>query len=123
MANRSATRATMRIAASWIDGIPCVAWTFVILAITCLPLDNFVGHAHWEMIRWIPFYDEAITSLDSVANTALFMPFGYLLLQALSSARSNMRHYGSSCLPPQLPEASSFTKCIVITESPRRRTS
>jgi glycopeptide antibiotics resistance protein len=60
------------------------AWTFLIIAITTLPVEYFVGHAHWDMVRWIPFYDHPIAPFDMIANMALFVPFGYLLERAWS---------------------------------------
>jgi glycopeptide antibiotics resistance protein len=53
------------------------------IATTVLPLENFAGHAHWDMVRWIPFYDHPIAPIDIIANIALFVPFGYLLMRAL----------------------------------------
>ena len=47
-----------------------------------LPLSNFVGHPHWDHIRWIPFQDFALSRnmlTDIVGNTLWFMMFGYLL--------------------------------------------
>jgi glycopeptide antibiotics resistance protein len=47
-----------------------------------LPLSNFVGHPHWDHIRWIPFQDFALSRnmlKDIVGNTLWFMMFGYLL--------------------------------------------
>jgi glycopeptide antibiotics resistance protein len=47
-----------------------------------LPFSNFVGHPHWDHIRWIPFQDFALSRnmlKDIVGNTLWFMMFGYLL--------------------------------------------
>jgi len=47
-----------------------------------LPLSNFVGHPHWDHIRWIPFQNFALSwnmLKDIVGNTLWFMMFGYLL--------------------------------------------
>lgn len=50
-----------------------------------LPLHNFVGHAHWQYIRWVPTPDQlgspAILldlGIDAAANILLFLPFGLL---------------------------------------------
>ena len=59
-------------------------WNIVILVFTVLPLENFVGHAHWDNVRWIPLYDHPSVLFDIAANVALFVPFGYLLKRALS---------------------------------------
>jgi|GEM_PF-1215363 glycopeptide antibiotics resistance protein len=47
-----------------------------------LPLSNFVGHPHWDHVRWIPFQDFSLSRnmlKDIVGNTLWFMMFGYLL--------------------------------------------
>ncbi len=47
-----------------------------------LPLSNFVGHPHWDHIRWIPFQDFSLSRnimKDIIGNTLWFMMFGYLL--------------------------------------------
>jgi len=59
-------------------------WNIVILRFTVLPFENFVGHAHWDKVRWIPLYDHPSVLFDIVPNVALFVPFGYLLKRALS---------------------------------------
>ena len=50
-----------------------------------LPLHNFVGHAHWQYIRWVPTPDQLSSpailldlGIDAVANILLFLPFGLL---------------------------------------------
>jgi glycopeptide antibiotics resistance protein len=59
-------------------------WNTVILGFTVLPFENFVGHAHWDKVRWIPFYDHSSVLFDMIANIIFFVPFGYLLKRALS---------------------------------------
>jgi len=61
------------------------AWSIVILLVGILPLHNFVGHAHWQYIRWVPTPDQLASpavlldlGLDAVANIILFVPFGLL---------------------------------------------
>ncbi len=67
-----------------------VLWSGVIAMAGMLPLDNFVGHPHWEHIRWTvtprqwrspKFY------FDVIANIALFYPFGLLLARRFSVNR------------------------------------
>lgn len=48
-----------------------------------LPLSNFVGHSHWEYIKWVPTVEQLQSplivldlALDIVANVLLFVPFG-----------------------------------------------
>ena len=52
-----------------------------------MPWSNFVGHAHWQLVRWIPFYDDPEIS-DMVANIVLFLPFGAFLGKALPRSSS-----------------------------------
>lgn len=61
------------------------AWSIVILLVGVLPLRNFVGHAHWQYIRWVPTPDQLSSpailldlGIDAVANIFLFIPFGLL---------------------------------------------
>lgn len=55
----------------------------IVLSIAPLfPLTSFVGHAHWDHIRWIPFQDFSFSwsmLKDVIGNTLWFMMFGYLL--------------------------------------------
>lgn len=60
-------------------------WSVLILLAGILPLHNFVGHAHWQYIRWVPTPDQLSSpdvlldlGLDAVANILLFIPFGLL---------------------------------------------
>ena len=39
-------------------------WNIVILGFTVLPVENFVGHAHWDKVRWIPLYDHPLVLFD-----------------------------------------------------------
>lgn len=57
-------------------------WLAVLFLTPLFPLSNFVGHPHWEAIRWIPFQDFSLTLnnlIDVIGNTVWFMIFGYLL--------------------------------------------
>ncbi|WP_173044170.1 VanZ family protein [Nitrospira sp. KM1] len=63
-----------------------VAWTVVIIGLGILPLRNFVGHSHWEFIKWMPTIDDLQSPkylveivIDVAGNTLLFTPFGYLI--------------------------------------------
>ncbi len=58
-------------------------WTSIILGVTVLPLANYVGHSHWDQVRWIPFYGHRLDFYDILSNMALFIPFGYLLRRAV----------------------------------------
>jgi NADH:ubiquinone oxidoreductase subunit 5 (subunit L)/multisubunit Na+/H+ antiporter MnhA subunit len=31
-----------------------ILWIVLILMVGVLPLSNFVGHSHWEYIKWVP---------------------------------------------------------------------
>ncbi|MBX3333520.1 MAG: VanZ family protein [Nitrospira sp.] len=58
---------------------------FVILVLALAPMfpvSNFVGHSHWEQVRWIPFQGFSWSKnmlKDIITNTLWFMMFGYLL--------------------------------------------
>lgn len=47
----------------------------VILAATTWPWSDFVGHAHWANVEWIPF-SRRVRLLDFALNVLLFLPFG-----------------------------------------------
>jgi glycopeptide antibiotics resistance protein len=58
-----------------------------------LPLSNFVGHTHWEYIKWVPTAEDLRSPKylidifsDIVGNTALFFPLGYFLSRLLTSS-------------------------------------
>lgn len=74
------TRSTLKTGTIW--------FLLIILAIAPLfPLNNFVGHPHWEKIRWIPFQDFSLSwnkLFDVTGNTLWFVVFGYLLHDQLS---------------------------------------
>jgi glycopeptide antibiotics resistance protein len=66
--------------------IALLIWVTVIVMAGTWPFDNFVGHAHWQYIKWIPTAEDIASwkylldiGSDIVANTALFFPLGYLL--------------------------------------------
>lgn len=63
-----------------------VLWTAMITAVTTLPWSNYTGHAHWDNVRWVPFADRSLTSVDVALNVVLFVPFGFLLAPAGSTA-------------------------------------
>ena len=58
-------------------------WIVVILGSTTMPWTNYAGHSHWDMVRWIPFYDHPLAPSDVLANVGLFVPFGLFLGRAL----------------------------------------
>lgn len=72
-----------------------ILWVVFTLMVGILPLSNFVGHSHWEYIKWVPIptvedlrspkYLLDISS-DIVGNTLLFVPLGYFLRRALTSS-------------------------------------
>lgn len=44
-----------------------------------MPWSNFVGHAHWQRVHWIPFAETSLHwwfILDFFGNIVLFLPFG-----------------------------------------------
>ncbi len=72
-----------------------ILWVVFTLMVGILPLSNFVGHSHWEYIKWVPIptvedlrspqYLLDISS-DIVGNTLLFLPLGYVLRRLLTSS-------------------------------------
>ena len=72
-----------------------ILWIVFTLLVGVLPLRNFVGHAHWEYIKWVPTptaedlrsptYLLDISS-DIVGNCLLFLPLGYFLRRLLTSS-------------------------------------
>lgn len=70
-----------------------ILWIVFTLLIGILPLTNFVGHSHWEFIRWIPTIEDLRStkylldiSSDIVGNALLFLPLGYFLRRLLTSS-------------------------------------
>ena len=68
-------------------------WIVLILMAGVLPLSNFVGHSHWEYIKWVPSASDLRSPkylvdifIDIVGNTALFFPLGYFLSRLLTSS-------------------------------------
>jgi len=58
-----------------------------------LPLSNFVGHSHWEYIKWVPTAADLRSPkylidifTDIIGNTALCFPLGYFLSRLLTSS-------------------------------------
>jgi glycopeptide antibiotics resistance protein len=75
------------------DLIYAIVWIVVILMMGILPLKNFVGHSHWEYIKWFPTAEDLHSSTylldiasDFVGNTLLFVPLGYFLSRLLAPA-------------------------------------
>jgi glycopeptide antibiotics resistance protein len=70
-----------------------ILWIVFILMVGVLPLSNFVGHSHWEYIKWAPTAEDIRSPKylidifsDIVGNTALFFPLGYFLSRLLTSS-------------------------------------
>jgi glycopeptide antibiotics resistance protein len=69
-----------------------IIWIVFILMVGILPLSNFVGHSHWEYIKWLPTNTDLRSPKylvdifsDIVGNIALFLPLGYFLSRVLIS--------------------------------------
>jgi glycopeptide antibiotics resistance protein len=57
-------------------------WVGLLILIPTFPWSDFVGHAHWDQVRWIPFEDFSLapmTIVDVLGNFGWFAIFGYLL--------------------------------------------
>ncbi|MBK5280455.1 MAG: VanZ family protein [Nitrospiraceae bacterium] len=70
-----------------------ILWIVLILMVGVLPLSNFVGHSHWEYIKWVPTAEDLRSPKylidifsDIVGNTVLFFPLGYFLSRLLTSS-------------------------------------
>lgn len=70
-----------------------ILWIVLILMVGILPLSNFMGHSHWEYIKWVPTAEDLRSPKylldifsDVVGNTALFLPLGYFLSRLLTSS-------------------------------------
>ncbi len=75
----------------------------VILYATTVHSNIFVGHSHWMLVRWIPYYEDRGTWLefvrDIIQNVALFLPFGYAQYAATSpTASKRLRTIGLTAL-------------------------
>ena len=78
-----------RIVRSFMWHLLWMLWICVIVLVGILPLSNFVGHSHWEYIRWIPTTSNLRSSrflFDFGANLLLFVPFGLCYVRQGSSA-------------------------------------
>lgn len=69
-----------------------ILWIVLILMVGVLPLSNFVGHSHWEYIKWVPTAEDLRSPKylidifsDIIGNTVLFFPLGYFLSRLLTS--------------------------------------
>ena len=56
-----------------------VLWIIVIMLLTSMPWRNYVGHSHWALVQWVPFYSYKLVVRDILGNIALFVPFGFCL--------------------------------------------
>ena len=70
-------------------------WTLVILMAGMMPLSDFVGHSHWEYIKWFPNAEDLQSPKylldilsDIIGNIVLFFPLGYFLGKLLSCSIS-----------------------------------
>jgi len=63
---------------------------FVFLALSCAavalwttwPWSQFVGHAHWDRVVWVPLTDPELKRVEMALNTVLFVPLGWSLRSA-----------------------------------------
>jgi glycopeptide antibiotics resistance protein len=54
-----------------------IASVVVILMATLMPWSNFVGHAHWTQVQWVPVAASRWQWFDIIGNILLFVPFGF----------------------------------------------
>lgn len=81
------------------------AWVLIILALGTLPFSNFVGHSHWEYIKWVPTFEDlqspkylADILIDIAANTAVYFPVGYLIAMAWRDASRTYQVAMAACI-------------------------
>lgn len=46
------------------------------------PRSEFVGHAHWDRVEWVPFKDR-VRLIDACLNVLLYVPGGLLAVRTL----------------------------------------
>ena len=75
-----------------------IVWIVLTLLVGVLPLSNFVGHSHWQYIKWVPTVEDLRSPKylldifsDLVGNTLLFVPLGYFLSRLLTSSSPSRR--------------------------------
>ncbi len=57
------------------------AWVAFLIIAPTFPWTDFVGHSHWDNVRWIPFQDFSLAPsmlIDVAGNFSWFAIFGYL---------------------------------------------
>lgn len=77
----------------------------VILYATTIYSNIFVGHSHWMLVRWMPYYEDRGTWAeyirDIIQNVVLFIPLGYsqyAAASALSTPTHRLRAIGLTAL-------------------------
>lgn len=55
---------------------PLAIWTGIIFLLV-VPWGSYQDHSHWARVQWIPFVTPPIKLRDIVANTLVYVPFGY----------------------------------------------
>lgn len=80
-------------------------WALFILALGTLPFSNFVGHSHWEYIKWVPTFEDlqspkyvADILVDIAANTAVYFPAGYLIALSWRDASKTCQAVLAACI-------------------------
>jgi glycopeptide antibiotics resistance protein len=57
--------------ASW----PRVAAAIALIVVATFPFD-FMSHAHWRRVAWVPFLTGTVKPIDLLVNAALYIPLG-----------------------------------------------
>lgn len=61
-----------------------LACLFIIVWVTTVPGNVFVGHSHWFLVKWVPFQDFRLSFeylSDLAGNVLLFVPLGFSQLR------------------------------------------
>lgn len=68
-------------------GTAWAVWTAAIVSVS-VPFFDLHAHTHWPAVAWIPFKSPPVKVSDIVANTLLYVPFGFLAFrQRMASSR------------------------------------
>jgi glycopeptide antibiotics resistance protein len=60
-------------------------WLLALVAVL-FPWGDVTDHTHWMNVSWVPFRPP-IHAFDIAANTAIFIPFGFLWRRSWASSR------------------------------------
>lgn len=73
----------MEACPSIVTGAPRRRWVLfaaavVLIVVATFPFD-FMSHAHWRRVAWVPFLTGTVKPFDLLVNAALYVPFGLFM--------------------------------------------